>query len=560
MSAKLIGVGLRSPHYPHLQSRPKTQVDWFEVITENVMDSFGRPLKMLEFIREDYPVGLHGVSLNIASYQDLNWDYLKKLKNLIGHICPMVVSDHLCWTGLKKNNLHNLLPFPYDQEHLDHIVARVNQIQEFLGRSILLENLSAYLSFNHSTFTEAQFLRELASKTGCKILLDLNNVYVNSVNQQFDAPKFIDDISFESVGQIHLAGFSDRGDFLFDTHSRPIQEPVWEIFENFVRTHQEKIIENPIPILIEWDEDIPEFNRLEEEAIKVRNVMTKLNSFNYQDNFTDIVSKSSPLNLELQTVTTPGGTLSISGAFKVYENDYSARMSEVLGEVYPSLWKIFGDEDFFKLCRVYIKNHPSTSYNLNDYGDKMAEFLLEVGERDLQFKSFFSEIFTAKNLSELANLEWEIHNLFHAPLNQPVSAHGSVQWLEGQLDSERESESEFKNELKLQGYKLFYWEKSQLSLWKYCQQENTSDTTTPNFDWYLKPQWALIYKRDDHFLRTRELLSFEAKIFEGLELNKNLGNIIEELEGAFDPTLSETTMSNFFQFLTQNGPQFHSHP
>ena len=256
-----IGVGLRPTHYPHLETRPLTPLTWFEAISENYMDSQGRPLEMLEFIRQDYPIALHGVSLSIASHEGLRPDYLKKLKNLKQRIDPFLVSDHLCWTGTHQANLHDLLPIPYSEEALSLIVNHVDQVQTTLGCPMLLENVSTYLRLPQSTLSEWDFLLAVAKQSGCRILLDINNLYVNARNHQFDPHDFLDAIPVEHVGQIHLAGYTDMGTYLFDTHSKPVYPEVWDLFSRFIARAPH------VPTLIEWDEDIPEFSRLEEEAL-----------------------------------------------------------------------------------------------------------------------------------------------------------------------------------------------------------------------------------------------------------------------------------------------------
>ncbi|MBP9674858.1 MAG: DUF692 domain-containing protein [Bacteriovoracaceae bacterium] len=265
-----IGVGLRSCHYPYLEQKPATQVKWFEAISENYMDSFGRPRKILELIRADYPISLHGVSLSIGRLgEDLNFSYLEKLKNLIEIIDPFLISDHLCWTGASKANLHNLLPLSYDKETLNYVCERIQRVQDFLQRSILIENLSAYFDFKTSTYTEWDFLRKVAERSGCKLLLDINNIYVNAQNHKFDANIYLGAIPSSLVGEIHLAGFSDMGDYLFDTHSKPVYPEVWNLFSSYIQKSAD------IPILIEWDEDIPAFEILEAEGMKAKEIWEK---------------------------------------------------------------------------------------------------------------------------------------------------------------------------------------------------------------------------------------------------------------------------------------------
>ncbi|PIK13589.1 DUF692 domain-containing protein [Halobacteriovorax sp. JY17] len=257
-----IGAGLRHQHFPYLIEKPQISASWFEVISENFMNTSGYPMEVLLSIREDYPISLHGVSLNIAGSDDIDRDYLKKLKSLIGTIEPFNVSDHLCWTGMKKNNLHNLLPFPYSDEALEHIVGRVQYVQEFIGRPLILENLSAYLGVKDCKYTEAEFINEIAKRSGAKILLDINNIYVNAKNQKFNPHHYFDTIDPSYIAEIHLAGFTDMGEYLFDTHSCPVFPEVWKLYEYFLTK------KNDIPTLIEWDEDIPEFEVLDQEVKK----------------------------------------------------------------------------------------------------------------------------------------------------------------------------------------------------------------------------------------------------------------------------------------------------
>ncbi|GBF39265.1 MNIO family bufferin maturase [Leptospira johnsonii] len=265
-----IGVGLRKEHYPYLRKGEPVRISWFEAITENYMDTQGRPLEMLEFIRRNFPVALHGVSLSILGGSFPDKQYLERWKELIQRIDPFLVSDHLCWTEQSGNYLHDLLPFPFTKEFLKFAIERTEQVQEILGRRILLENVSTYLSFPQNEMTEWEFISELSKKSGCGILLDINNIYVNSINHGFSAIEYLRSIPWENVGQIHLAGHTDTGEFLFDTHSKPVSKEVWELFSSF----SDKI--QAIPVLLEWDEDIPSFPEMEEEALKAKSIIGSL--------------------------------------------------------------------------------------------------------------------------------------------------------------------------------------------------------------------------------------------------------------------------------------------
>lgn len=246
------GLGLRTQHYSYiLEYRPK--VDWFEAITEDYLVPGGKPLYYLNRIRELYPLVMHGVSLSIGSCDPLNMDYLKKVKMLAEKIQPAWISDHLCWTGIDGLNMHDLLPLPYTEEAVKHVVDRVKQVQDFLGRQILLENVSSYIEYRDSNATEWQFLTEIAEQADCLILLDINNIYVSSVNHHFDPLDYLNAIPIQRVRQFHLAGHKNCGDYIIDTHDAPIIDGVWSLYEQAVKRF------GRIATMIERDDDIPEF-------------------------------------------------------------------------------------------------------------------------------------------------------------------------------------------------------------------------------------------------------------------------------------------------------------
>jgi uncharacterized protein (UPF0276 family) len=263
------GVGLRVPHHAYvLENRPK--ISWFEALSENYMGieggSGGRPLRFLQQIRQHYPVVLHGVSLSIGSIDPLNEKYLQQLKELVRRVEPAWVSDHLCWTGVDGMNLHDLLPLPYTEEAVRHVAERIARVQDVLGTRILIENLSSYLTFVHSEMTEWEFLREVVLRADCGILLDVNNIYVSSVNHGFDPVTYLDAMPAERIGQIHLAGHSKMGDYLLDTHDHPVCEEVWSLYRRSVE------IFGPVSAMIEWDDQIPDFPVLEREMDRARQI------------------------------------------------------------------------------------------------------------------------------------------------------------------------------------------------------------------------------------------------------------------------------------------------
>jgi uncharacterized protein (UPF0276 family) len=253
------GIGLRPPHYAAvIEQRPA--VDWFEVISENFMVAGGNPRRVLRQVREHYPVVLHGVSLSLGSVDPLDEGYLDRLAALAAEIEPAWISDHLCWSSFGGHTGHDLWPLPFTEESLDHVARRVLRVQERLGRRILVENVSSYLQFTSSTLTEWQFLAALCERADCGLLLDVNNVYVSARNHGFSAAEFLAGIPRERVGQFHLAGHSDHGTHLLDTHDHPVCDPVWDLY----RTAVERF--GPVTTLIERDDHIPPLEEVVAES------------------------------------------------------------------------------------------------------------------------------------------------------------------------------------------------------------------------------------------------------------------------------------------------------
>ena len=258
-----LGVGLRSVHYPHILEHWPA-VDWFEIISENYMDSQGRPRHVLEQIAERYPTVMHGVSLSIGSTDPLNLEYLEKLKKLSQLVNARWVSDHLCWTGVLGKNSHDLLPVPLNEETLAHVVSRIRTVQEYLERPLVLENPSSYVEFAASTMEEWEFLTQMAEEADCGLLLDVNNVYVSSINHDFDPVEYIRNVPHERIVQFHLAGHTNMGTYCIDTHDGPVIDPVWELY----RLAYE--LTGGVSTLLEWDANIPPFPELHAEVLKAR--------------------------------------------------------------------------------------------------------------------------------------------------------------------------------------------------------------------------------------------------------------------------------------------------
>jgi hypothetical protein len=262
------GVGLRAQHFSLLWE-DTVKVDWFEAISENFMVRGGRPLAALTKAREIAPLVLHGVSLSLGSTDALNEAYLDALQALIKRFEPAWVSDHLCWGSIAGHYAHDLLPLPYTEEAIEVVVEKIQKVQEILRRQILIENVSSYLTYTHSTMPEWEFLAAIANRADCGILLDVNNIYVSAYNHDFDPQVYIENVPHARVGQIHLAGHSNKGTYLFDTHDGPVIEPVWELYRFAVRCC------GRVSTLVEWDDQIPEFATVRAEAERARALETE---------------------------------------------------------------------------------------------------------------------------------------------------------------------------------------------------------------------------------------------------------------------------------------------
>ena len=263
------GLGLRKEHYQAiLEASP--DVDWFEILTENYLVPGGKPLYFLDAINERYPMVMHGVSLSIGGSDPLNFDYLQQVKDLAKRTDAKWISDHLCWTGLDGVNAHDLLPLPYTEEAVTHVAQRITQVQEFLERQILIENVSSYVSYTQSAMTEWEFLSAVAEEADCLLLLDINNIYVSAVNHEFDPLDYLKGVPKERVQQHHLAGHSDYGDYIIDTHDHHVVQPVWDLYAETVK-HL-----GHVSAMIERDDDIPELSVLMKEYEQMKQISASI--------------------------------------------------------------------------------------------------------------------------------------------------------------------------------------------------------------------------------------------------------------------------------------------
>ena len=267
------GLGLRTEHYAAFESQNQIRVDWLEILSENYMVPGGAPLWHLDRIRRDFPMVMHGVSLNIGGTDPLNLDYLRDLKALVQRVQPGWVSDHLCWTGTQGMNMHDLLPLPYTEETLRHVTDRIQRVQDFLGRRLVIENPSTYVAFAANQMPEWEFVGEMLRRADCELLLDVNNVYVSSVNHGFDPHHYIDAIPAARVRQIHLAGHETHDGYLIDTHDHPVCAAVWQLY-GYTMQHC-----GSVPTMIERDDNIPALHELLDELDHARVVHAQALSY-----------------------------------------------------------------------------------------------------------------------------------------------------------------------------------------------------------------------------------------------------------------------------------------
>jgi hypothetical protein len=379
------GVGLRTQHFQEfLETSPR--VDWVEAISENFMGIGGRPLAVLEKVRRDRPVVLHGVSLAIGSVAPLDDEYLSQLKSLAERIQPTFVSDHLCWGRAAGRYAHDLLPLPFTEEALAHVVERVKQVQDRLDRQLLLENVSSYMAYRESELEEWEFLSEVARRADCNLLLDVNNIYVSARNHGFDPQRYLAGVPVDRVKQFHLAGHQDRGTIVIDTHEGHVTDSVWSLYRDAVKRFGE------VPTLIEWDEGVPELPTLLAESEKARAVMqAALHERTTADVartpsvrpgatlapmqatvFEWVTAGAEPTGAE---ALVHGGALSAEDRVGIYSEMYWLRMLDVLREDFPSIVRELGDEDFEVLVAKYLRAHRSTHFSLSYAGRHLAAFL-----------------------------------------------------------------------------------------------------------------------------------------------------------------------------------------
>jgi len=431
------GLGLRPSHYDFIkQNQP--EVDWFEIISENYMDTDGRPKRHLAEIKERYPIVMHGVSLSIGTVDPLNSDYLRQLKKLMDWVNPAWISDHLCWTGVAHRHVHDLLPVPYTEASLKYIVKRIAQVQDFLGRPIALENPSTYLEFNSSSMPEAEFMARMVEESGCWLLLDVNNVYVSCYNHRLDPKSYIDSMPLNRVVQVHLAGHENHDTHMIDTHNGPVIDDVWQLYRYVVNQCQH------LPnTMIEWDDDIPEFPVLYAELEKAKRIAASpaINSLilpTFTHSSSQSPSNSSPTLLDeqqwlqqaifventdnalLNQRIKPKDNFPQQAQLGVYINAYKYRLFDVVYEDYPALKHYLGDDAFEALLWQYIQTCRSAHYNIARFSLGLPDFVSKkMPENHFVF--------------ELSTLEATILRVFDAPESEVLTVDSLMHLTESTL-------------------------------------------------------------------------------------------------------------------------------
>jgi len=452
-----VGVGLRAPHHRQfLDDRPA--VDWLEVHTENYLDQSGRDWHVLQQLRRDYPVSLHGVGLGLGSARDFSMQHLERVRALVRNIEPCLVSEHLCWGAVGDRHLNDLLPLILDGAALDLLCDRVDEVQNALQRQLLLENVSTYARFHGDSMSEAQFLAALAARTGCGLLLDINNLYVNQCNHGEDALEALLAIAPGTVGELHLGGHLVTPQAVIDHHGAAVAEPVWQLYAAALERF------GAVPTLIEWDTDIPPLAVLLDEAAKARALQhSYLLAPVAQQNIVTLVGPGAGDSAAASGVgrSTAGPGADVNSAtlssnqqlfadallnpdaappalalwrehphnrhrLALYRGNLAATATKALAAAYPVVAALVGAEFFGALAHAYVRARPSHDGDLNRFGGQLGEFLGD-----------FPHAAQLPYLADMARLEWAVHRAHYAPDEKPVTAQQLGELAPAQLEAAR---------------------------------------------------------------------------------------------------------------------------
>lgn len=408
------GLGLRTPHYPDFLAA-KQPLDWLEIITDNYLVAGGRPLQMLDQIRRDYPVVMHGVAMSLGAPGEVDATYLRHVKALADRVEPLWISDHLCWIGPGTEQLHDLYPLPYTEEAARHLIDQIRRAQDVLQRRLVVENVSSYIEFKHSAATEWAFLSHVAAEADCLLLVDVNNIYVSSVNHSFNPVQYLQGLPRHRVQQIHLAGHSNEGSHIVDTHDHPVADPVWTLYAEALKLF------GPVATMIERDDHIPPLITLLDELAIARNIAagvqhTPAGADNaVQPLAFPVPTQAIPALPQLQRdmasyvldplargmsdhVRTQVG-IETRVRLGIYHHAYRARLADVLADVFEKTVLYMGSDHFDQIARGFVVQHPPQSRSLGVYGAAFPAYLGTLYPHNPE-------------LSELAQLDWDLRSRF----------------------------------------------------------------------------------------------------------------------------------------------------
>lgn len=433
MHKNLVGLGLRTEHFNHLLEKPKTGIGWFEIITENFTDTAGAPLYVLEQLRKDYPVAFHGVALSIGSVDGARREHLQRIRELSERIEPFQVSDHFCFARFGSRQYHELLPLPRTAAMAARVIANIRQVQDFLKRQLVLENISAYLEYPHNEMSEAEFINYVAEKSGCGVLLDVNNIYVNAANFRYNARRAILAFDPKHIVQYHLAGFTDLDTHLFDTHAETVHAPVRQLFRETRHHLGERRFS------VERDDKIPTFGRLERETLSLaalspqpmpKRFLSPAPAYLPAGDFRRRRGLRHEKDWQRRIYDKEGskaersaGSLTVKAAREVYRNAYNIRFTGALHDKFGHLAAFMTERALERLFADYVKETPSVHEDLGAYGASLPDFL----KKKLPQRSY---------LADAARLDLLRYELFHRTvrpakkeiLRQKVKLQGACLW------------------------------------------------------------------------------------------------------------------------------------
>jgi uncharacterized protein (UPF0276 family) len=418
------GLGLRTAHYADFLAAPQP-LDWLEIVTDNFLVEGGKPLKMLDRIRQDYPMAMHGVAMSLGAAQGIDTAYLKQVKTLADDIEPLWVSDHLCWIGPGPEQLHDLYPLPYTDEAARHVIVQIQRAQDILQRRLVIENVSSYINFAGNAASEWQFLSHIANAADCLLLVDVNNIYVSSVNHGFDPLDYLNALPRERVQQIHLAGHSDHGSYIVDTHDHPVSAPVWDLYAQACQRFGE------VATMIERDDNIPPLPTLLQELDLAREIARQNIDASATENPRErevpgawaaeqlgspsnagavplaqlqqrlgryVLDQTKPPHHAAALVQTTPPATSVQ-RLGIYHHAYRARLAEVLADSFAKTNLYMGSDAFTEVAKAYAVQQPPHTRSLSRFGANLPAYL---GARYPDNPELF----------ELAQLDWDLRSRF----------------------------------------------------------------------------------------------------------------------------------------------------